>query len=137
MTFFARKTLTYLLVVADVEREGDDLRGDVGREAQKAPQVVGFLPNARRDVEVEIVRMLPAATLQATRSPTKPVGAKKIARKKTDLAACNTLESPGRCASFLKRWACLRALRTKALARKTAVHLTFALLRSNRLRDRL
>ena len=35
MTFFARKTLTYLLVVADVEREGDDVRGDVGREVRE------------------------------------------------------------------------------------------------------
>ena len=37
MTFFARKTLIlYLLVVADVEREGDDVPGDVGREARES-----------------------------------------------------------------------------------------------------
>ena len=129
----------FLLVVAEVEREGDDVPGDVCREARESlrgkfrgerlsmgslvrweaagrgdlaqvgvvgvgrnriakAQAVGFLPNARRDVEVEIVRMLPAATLQATRSPTKPVGAKK-----TDLAACNTLVSqPVRFFGFLK-----------------------------------
>ena len=38
MTFFARhgNTYSFLLVVADVEGEGDDLRGDFGREAREA-----------------------------------------------------------------------------------------------------
>ena len=45
-------------------------------------QAVGFLPNARRDVEVEIVRMLPAATPGEPRSPTtKRVGAKEPQKK--------------------------------------------------------
>ena len=192
LTFFARNTYSFLLVVADVEREDDDVPGDVGREAReslrgefrgerlamgllvgreaagrgdlaqvrgaalvypvvvtvsyivgvrrnrrttiettcdtcvytalsliqliptrpstspqrrkrfmaqrrrrrggesktlqeicKTPQVVGFSPNSKRFAELEIVRMLPAVTLQATRSPTKRVGAKKSPQKKT------------------------------------------------------
>ena len=35
MTFLRVRLILYLLVVADVEREGDDLRGDVGREARE------------------------------------------------------------------------------------------------------
>jgi len=40
---------------------------------------VGFLPKARRDVEVEIVRMLPAVTPGEPRSPTP----KRVAQKKS------------------------------------------------------
>ena len=111
----------FLLVVADVEREGDDVPGDVGREARERLRrkfrserlsmgllvrweadradllqvrvsgvgncknfkaQVGFLPKARRDVEVEIVRMLPAVTPGGPRSPTtKRVGAKNAEKK--------------------------------------------------------
>ena len=106
----------FLLVVADVEREGDDLRGDFGREArerlrgqrhermavgllvgreadrgdlavrlqggnlQKA-QACGFLPYARRDVELEIVRTLPAVTPGEPCSPTKTRRRKKSRKK--------------------------------------------------------
>ena len=102
---------------------------------QKA-QAVGFLPNARRDVEVEIVRMLPAVTPGEPRSLTKRV-AKKNA-KKTDLAACNTLESqPVRIFGFLKSGRVCGLYGRVTPARKTAVHLTFDLLVSNRLRDPL
>ena len=36
MTFFARNYSFLLLVVADVEGEGDDVPGDVGREARES-----------------------------------------------------------------------------------------------------
>jgi len=49
---------------------------------RKKAQAVGFLPNARRDVEVEIVRMLPVVTPGEPRSPTtKTVGAKNGGKK--------------------------------------------------------
>ena len=122
----------FLLVVADVEREGDDLRGDFGREArerlcgefrgerlpvsslvrreaaghgdfaQVSVSSIGRDRGARgdeickmslrlsvsrltrRDVEVEIVRMLPAVDPGELRSPLpKRVGAKKAAKKLT------------------------------------------------------
>ena len=67
----------------------------------KAPQVVGFSPNARRDVEVEIVRMLPAVTPgEPARLP--PNERPKKMRKKSDLAACNTLERPWQVRQFFK-----------------------------------
>ena len=84
------------------------------------------------------MRMLPAATLQATRSPTKPVGAQKISRKKTDLAACNTLVSqPVRFFGFLKSVRVCALYRLAAPARKTAVTITFDQHGSHRLRDTL
>jgi hypothetical protein len=49
---------------------------------QKA-QAVGFSPNARRDVEVEIVRMLPAVTPGEPRSPTTKRAQKKMRKKMT------------------------------------------------------
>ena len=80
MTFLRVRLILYLLVVADVEREGDEMRRCL--KFANPTEVVGFSPNARRDVEVEIVRMLPAVTPGGPRSPTtKRVGAKNAAKK--------------------------------------------------------
>ena len=110
--------MVFLLVVADVEREGDDVPGGVGREArerlrgqrherlamgllvgreadrgdlavrlqggnlQKA-QACGFLPYARRDLEVEIARCsLRVVTLKA--SPTRLPKSRKNAAKRRE-----------------------------------------------------
>ena len=83
------------------------------------------------------MRMLPAVTPGEPRSLTKRV-AKKKRRKKNDLAACNTLESqPVRIFGFLKSGRVCGLYGRVTPARKTAVHLTFNPLVSNRLRDRL
>ena len=57
-----------------MEREGDDVPGHL--KFAKSPSVVGFSPNSMRDVEVEIVRMLPAVT------PGEPARLPKRERKK-------------------------------------------------------
>ena len=103
----------------------------------KKAQAVGFLPNARRDVEVEIVRMLPVVTPGEPRSPTtKTVGS--TMPQKNDLAVCNTLAKHlSRCACLFERGLVCRLYGRTAPARKTAVHPTFDLLGSNRLRDAL
>ena len=83
------------------------------------------------------MRMLPAVAPGEPRSPTKRVG-KKLPQKTTDLAACNTLESqPVRIFGFLKSGRVCGLYGRVTPARKTAVHLTFDLLVSHRLRDRL
>jgi len=55
--------------------DGVARRVKLPEKLQKA-QAVGFLPNARRDMEVEIVRMLPAVT------PGEPARLPKRERKK-------------------------------------------------------
>ena len=83
------------------------------------------------------MRMLPAVTPGEPRSPTQNESAQKMPQK-NDLAVCNTLAKHlSRCACLFERGLVCRLYGRTAPARKTAVHPTFDLLGSNRLRDAL
>ena len=63
--------------------------------------------------------------------------APRARRTKIELAACNTLANPAGAACLFERGLVCGLYGRTAPARKTAVHLTFDLLVSNRLRDTL